>query len=243
LTYEAGWGKKLSFVIAFGRDEVVDVGPRYSRRWKEVCARRNQIVPAAWMLGAIKRVDGLASNLNEQTVKGTYGTTEYDMFVAPEVRRARRALEEEELEKCRESESAQLSATEQLGRQSGSLAWREGRGENGQATSEQGEDTQVIQSGIVNVGSVGDGSPGTSNTKRVRVHAKGVGGISDVKIEAMQLQDGPGYGDTFEFVVDRADDSGFDLVVTRTDAPHGWGQDLKAQWRAVKVGDDRAASN
>ena len=39
LMYEAGWGKRLSYVFAFGAHECVDVARRYSASWSKTLAR------------------------------------------------------------------------------------------------------------------------------------------------------------------------------------------------------------
>lgn len=43
LMYEKGWGKRLSYVFSFGRDEVVDVAPRYSASWDATLSRRVEV--------------------------------------------------------------------------------------------------------------------------------------------------------------------------------------------------------
>ncbi|CAK9052834.1 Peptide-N(4)-(N-acetyl-beta-glucosaminyl)asparagine amidase (PNGase) (N-glycanase 1) (Peptide:N-glycanase) [Durusdinium trenchii] len=44
LMYECGWGKKLSYIIAFSAQEVVDVSPRYTQQWPQLLTRR-QLLP------------------------------------------------------------------------------------------------------------------------------------------------------------------------------------------------------
>ena len=46
LVYEAGWGKKLTYIFSFSRHGVVDATPRYSRKLTEVLVRRGASGPS-----------------------------------------------------------------------------------------------------------------------------------------------------------------------------------------------------
>jgi len=52
-TYESGWGKKLTWVMAFGLNEVYDVTPRYTQHLEEVLRRRSQNVEEYWVARVI----------------------------------------------------------------------------------------------------------------------------------------------------------------------------------------------
>ena len=48
LTYEKGWGKKLTWIVAFNDHECVDVTKRYTEKKEEVLQRRGSKIPEKW---------------------------------------------------------------------------------------------------------------------------------------------------------------------------------------------------
>lgn len=54
--YEAGWGKKLTYVIAFSIHSIVDVTRRYTRKLPEVLSRR-ALVTEAWLQSQIENLN------------------------------------------------------------------------------------------------------------------------------------------------------------------------------------------
>ncbi|XP_038579992.1 peptide-N(4)-(N-acetyl-beta-glucosaminyl)asparagine amidase isoform X1 [Micropterus salmoides] len=109
LLYEVGWGKKLAYVLAFSKDQVVDVTWRYSCKHPEVLSRRTK-VQEAWLLHTI---NGLNASRQQ--------------FLSPE---RKKELTERLLVELVEFISPTKKQTGELGgRNSGSLAWRIARGE------------------------------------------------------------------------------------------------------------------
>lgn len=110
--YESGWGKKLSYIVAFSPHEVVDVSARYTRNWPELLNRRKAL-----------------------------GETEFAEIISTQDVLARsksglelptwRKEEENELFSLRAVRNEPVSQTELCGRTSGSHEWRRERGECG----------------------------------------------------------------------------------------------------------------
>ena len=127
LLYEAGWGKKLSFVVASSRDETADVTWRYTSDHAAVRARRDAQVPRGWVVGATR-----------------VRTEEAQEGRAVEERKRltrRRLLELVELMAPRDASS--VSEEERRGRLSGSAAWRAARGEDGGGAAEEKSEPTV----------------------------------------------------------------------------------------------------
>ncbi|TPX65736.1 hypothetical protein SpCBS45565_g04979 [Spizellomyces sp. 'palustris'] len=137
LVYEAGWGKKLNYVFAFGSDEVVDVIHRYTRNFEEVQTRRIMVSE-----------DWLDKTLRDMTARKRAD-------LPPSVRA--------ELEERDKTEQSQLKTTLQrtahskdlVSRQSGSLEWRAARGELGTSGNQL---TVKPQQGVHIVFKLGDTS-------------------------------------------------------------------------------------
>ena len=56
---QAGWGKALTYVVAFNKDGVTDVMQRYTRSWPQVRERR-KISSEAWFAQQIARWNAMA---------------------------------------------------------------------------------------------------------------------------------------------------------------------------------------
>lgn len=52
--YERGWGKKLNYIVAFSREEVVDVSLRYILN-KSMNRMRRNMVPEDWLAKIIQQ--------------------------------------------------------------------------------------------------------------------------------------------------------------------------------------------
>uniref|UniRef100_A0A8C5Q0I8 Peptide-N(4)-(N-acetyl-beta-glucosaminyl)asparagine amidase n=1 Tax=Leptobrachium leishanense TaxID=445787 RepID=A0A8C5Q0I8_9ANUR len=111
LLYEIGWGKKLSYIIAFSKDEVVDVTWRYSCKHEDVVSRRIK-VRESWLRETITSLNIVRQqSLSESRKKELLARLIVELveFISP-----------------KEPKPVDLA-----GRVSGSLAWRVARGESG----------------------------------------------------------------------------------------------------------------
>ena len=120
LLYEVGWGKKLSYVIGFGADDVVDVTRRYVADYARCLReRRGEECDEAWLAQTTR---GLTDRLRA----GRSNPDELD-----ELRR-RDAGEADELHRAGTHVPPPDVPFDDLpGRTTGSLAWRAARGELG----------------------------------------------------------------------------------------------------------------
>lgn len=125
LLYEAGWGKKLNYIIAFSFEQVLDVTWRYSTKHEQVKNARN-LVSEAWLLETMNRM------------------TEERQRSLSEARR--QLLLERQVKELVEFFTIKSVRHDELqGRVSGSLAWRLLRGETKQQADEQKHEPYIYK--------------------------------------------------------------------------------------------------
>ena len=117
LLYESGWGKKISYVIAYSTDDVQDVTWRYTANAADVLTRRTAC-HEAWLA---KTIVELRKNIWQERLKSNTMTT-----ARLRVLEERTAVELVELMMERKPGGTNLP-----GRTSGSESWRRARGELG----------------------------------------------------------------------------------------------------------------
>lgn len=111
LLYEEGWGKKLTYVIGFSKDDIQDVTWRYSAKHQEVLARRNSC-RESWLINTIHQLfNKMLQTMSESRKQEMLHRLVVELveFMTP---------------KAAANQSLQ-------GRTTGSLAWRLARGELG----------------------------------------------------------------------------------------------------------------
>ncbi|XP_040335966.1 peptide-N(4)-(N-acetyl-beta-glucosaminyl)asparagine amidase isoform X3 [Herpailurus yagouaroundi] len=111
LLYEVGWGKKLSYVIAFSKDEVVDVTWRYSCKHEEVISRRTEV--------------------KEELLRETINGLNKQRQISLSENRRKELLQRIIVELVEFISPKTPKPGELGGRISGSVAWRVARGEMG----------------------------------------------------------------------------------------------------------------
>lgn len=122
LLYEKGWNKKLSFVVAFGEAEVVDVTRRYTRRFAECLRRRAALgVDEHWARACLARFHAAAAPARRPPL-------------------ARRLAEQLQLFFAGRGPDRPGETDALGGRISGSAEWRAARGEGGTQASWAGPD-------------------------------------------------------------------------------------------------------
>ena len=118
LMYEKGWGKKLSYVIAYSKDEIQDVTWRYTRDLESVKKRRKLCSEESFAvliskLNAQRQISAGYSSARKQYIVKRRVLELVDMLPAPPGSKKPNEDNDDNYE----------------GRSSGSLAWRVARGE------------------------------------------------------------------------------------------------------------------
>jgi hypothetical protein len=128
MTYESGWGKKLSYVLAFSIEECVDVTRRYTRKMAEVLARRS-LVPEGWLQETITALD---AQVYERS-----GGSEYRQAMVLERKHDEQQRMEHDLA---HDDGKRADGAESKGRVSGDAEWKAVRGEGGAKAGTDGNE-------------------------------------------------------------------------------------------------------
>merc|ERR1719271_528929 len=142
LVYEQGWGKKLTYCLAFARDNVVDVTQRYSKKFNEVLTRRTQF--------SEQQLERVMSALNEFALERGLANLPSDVTDA---RRSTLKLRADaEVKEFAETWANTPKTDEQIGRTSGDKEWREQRGELGATSEAKARAIECSETGISSTG-------------------------------------------------------------------------------------------
>ena len=140
LVYEAGWGKKLTYVIAFSKEEVQDVTWRYSKNHEDTRARRSLVRPR-WLVRTVLELTRRRMEARALTSDQRRSLTERRLAECLELLTPRSVTSGDQVSILNQNLQITFNfSIDQIGRQTGSLAWRLARGELGQVTT----DTQWV---------------------------------------------------------------------------------------------------
>ena len=129
LLYEQGWGKKLTYVLAFSKDEVQDVTWRYSVKHRDLLARRNEC-REAWLVSLVhgifkRKLQAMADPRRQEMLR-------------------RLVVELVEFVTIKKVGGGGGGGDSLPGRTTGSVAWRLGRGELGRTPDPQSSQRQYV---------------------------------------------------------------------------------------------------
>ena len=123
LVYEQGWGRVMTFILGMSDDGLVEVTPRYVKDWKIVNERRSE-----------KMINKLKKIMDEVNKKMENGISDEEKRKREERRKNEIESFNEKIklalhEKGNNENDNKVNDYEKIGRQSGSLEWRQKRGE------------------------------------------------------------------------------------------------------------------